>query len=252
MKSEKIQEAIDYINKANEIVVFTGAGISVESGIPPFRGENGLWSKYDPNLLDISYFYDHPEKCWETIKEMFYGFFSEAKPNLAHQAIAKLEEAGYVSTVITQNIDNLHYEAGNTDVIEFHGNSKKLVCIECNKKYDAKFTELEEFPPRCQNCGAILKPDFIFFREPIPSEALTRSIKLAKKSNNIWLVVGTTGLIYPAAQLPITAKLHKNVIIEVNIEPSSYTPNITDVFLEGKATKVLDTLVSELLTTNNQ
>src|SRR5665811_1498609 len=116
-----LEEAAQIIKKSNYTIAFTGAGISVESGIPPFRGEHGLWNKYDPKVLDIEYYLENEEKCWFYIREIFYDFFAHAKPNKAHLVLAELEKMRLMKSVITQNIDNLHQEAGSKVVHEFHG-----------------------------------------------------------------------------------------------------------------------------------
>ncbi|TFG64531.1 MAG: RNA polymerase subunit sigma, partial [Spirochaetales bacterium] len=121
--SETLARAAEKIRNALYLTAFTGAGISVESGIPPFRGKNGLWNTYDPQVLEIGYFWRHPETCWKGIKEIFYDFFGKAEPNAAHHFLADLEKRGILKTLITQNIDDLHFRAGSRNVVEFHGNS---------------------------------------------------------------------------------------------------------------------------------
>ncbi len=162
-----VLKAVDLILNSKCTIAFTGAGISVESGIPPFRGENGLWSKYDPNVLDLGNFQLNPIESWKVIKEIFYDFFGKAKPNTAHFVLAEMETKGFLKSIITQNIDNLHYEAGSKEVYEFHGNSRMLVCPYCSNKSIAAETDLIEIP-LCNHCHAVLKPDFIFFGEGIP------------------------------------------------------------------------------------
>jgi len=134
---ENILKAASLLKESSFTTAYTGAGISVESGIPPFRGEGGLWTKYDPTMLDIDHFLGNPVKGWEVIKEIFYDFFGKAKPNIAHLVLAEMENKGLVSRIITQNIDNLHQEAGSKQVYDFHGNSKKLICLECRSHYKA-------------------------------------------------------------------------------------------------------------------
>ncbi len=245
----EIKLAVDIIKNSKRTTAFTGAGISVESGIPPFRGENGLWSKYDPVFLDINYFYRHPKESWRLIKEIFYDFFGKAEPNDAHYSLAELEKMGYVHTVITQNIDFLHQKAGSKDVIEFHGTSSRLVCEYCNEIYDFNEELIKEIPPRCKKCNHVLKPDFVFFSEPIPEPARTLSFDEAYKSD-VFLVIGTTGEIYPASQIPFLAKRNGAKIIEINIESSNYTDSITDVFIKQKATigmkKILELIKEEV------
>jgi len=228
------EKAARLIKEAKSAVAFTGAGISVESGIPTFRGENGLWSRYDPQILDIDFFAAHPEESWRTIREIFYDYMGEnARPNRAHYFIAELEKQGILKGVITQNIDNLHQEAGSKNVVEFHGTAKRLVCMECAKAYDFRNIDLKSLPPRCPSCGGLLKPDFVFFGEPIPTEAYGRSVALTEEAD-LYLIVGTTGEIMPASQIPYLATKAK--IIEINIAPSNYTKSLTDIFLRERAT----------------
>ncbi|RLD32016.1 MAG: RNA polymerase subunit sigma, partial [Bacteroidetes bacterium] len=215
---------------------------SVESGIPTFRGENGLWNKYDPVFLDINYFHSNTQKSWELIKEVFYDYFGKAAPNSAHYALAQLEADNYLQSIITQNIDNLHQRAGSIYVIEYHGTSHKLVCIGCSNVYIAEERFLKVLPPICENCGAVLKPDFVFFGEPIPEKA-SKGAAHEVESSDLFILIGTTGEIMPASMIPFQVKQNNAKIIEINISPSNYTESITDIFLEGKATKVLGTLL---------
>ena len=170
------QQAAELILKSKHTTVFTGAGISVESGIPPFRGETGLWSQYDPIILDLDYYYRHPNESWPAIKKLFYDFFGSAKPNLAHQIIAQWEKKELVHTIITQNIDHLHQNAGSVKVLEFHGSSLSFICAQCNKVYKVASINLDDNPPLCQNCTSLLKPNFIFFGEGINSSIYKESI----------------------------------------------------------------------------
>ncbi len=242
---EKIKEAAELLLNSRHSVGFTGAGISVESGIPPFRGKNGLWSKYDPIFLDLWYFENHPYESWVKIKEIFYDFFGKANPNKAHYVLAELESMGIIKSVITQNIDNLHQAAGSKNVIEFHGNSRTLFCNKCGKTYEFKREIIESLPPKCEECGGVLRPDFIFFSEPIRPETYEASLREAK-SADVFLVIGTTGEIMPASQIPYTAKYNGAKIIEVNIEKSNYTDSITDIFLQGKATEIMEKLLNTI------
>jgi NAD-dependent deacetylase len=196
----KIKQTQELIKSFDKIVVFSGAGISVASGIPTFRGPDGLWSRYNPIVLDIDFFKSNPKESWRVIKEIFYDFMQNIKPNAAHYAIAKLE-----CPVITQNIDNLHQEAGSNNVVEFHGNAKTLICTNCSKRYRSDNIDLSNLPPRCENCDGILKPDFVFFKEPIPENAYRQSIILAQNTS-LMIIVGTTGEIMPASQMPYIAK----------------------------------------------
>lgn len=240
-----IKKAVELIKNAKHITAFTGAGISVESGIPPFRGENGLWNKYDPTFIEINYFHSNPYESWKLIKEVFYDFFGKAKPNAAHFALAEMEKTGFLKAVITQNIDNLHQDAGSKTVWEFHGNSRNLICNSCGKIKPAAETDLNDLPPKCDNCRTVLKPDFIFFGEPIPELARTNSF-LESERADLFILIGSTGEIMPASFIPYEAKRNGAKIIEINTEVSNYTNSITDVFLQGKATEVMSKLL-ELL-----
>ncbi len=234
----KIVKAAEIVKNASHVTVFTGAGISVESGIPPFRGENGLWSKYNPIFLEIDYFYSNPLESWKVIKEIFYDFFGLAKPNGAHRIIARLENDCIVKAVITQNIDNLHQEAGSKIIYEFHGNSQKLICTKCNSVYTSNEIDLNNLPPLCKKCNGLLKPDFIFFGEGIPEYAYKKSMEEANIAD-VFLVIGTTGEVMPACMTPQIAKQNGAKIIEINTEVSTYTNSITDIFLKGKASDML-------------
>ena len=239
---DKLNQAIELIRNSSHTTAFTGAGASVESGIPPFRGENGLWSKIDPVFLDTLYFYKYPEKSWRLIKEIFYDSFRKAKPNDAHYALAELGNKGFLDVVITQNIDNLHQQAGSKKVIEFHGTSQRLVCTNCGRQYGITEELLSILPPKCINCSSILKPDFVFFGEPIPEPARSHSLNEAKIAD-VFILIGTTGEVQPASMIPIIAKNNGTRIIEINIEDSKYTDSITDVFLKGKATEMMMNLL---------
>ena len=189
---------------------------------------------------NTTYFKENPKESWKLIKEIFYDFFGKAKPNTAHYIIAKWEQKGLVQSIITQNIDNLHQEAGSEKVIEFHGTSQTVTCIACGRQYDSS-RFLNMFPPSCPHCKGLLKPDFVFFNEPIPSDTLRKSKEAATKAD-LFILVGTTGEIMPASRLPYLAEEYNANLVEINIQPSKYTNTITDIFLKGKATRVLTEL----------
>lgn len=241
-----LEAAAEIIRNAKHVTAFTGAGISVESGIPTFRGENGLWSKFDPICLDINYFHQNPLESWNKIKEIFYDFFGKAKPNAAHVVLAEMEKKGYLNSIITQNIDNLHQTAGSRKVYEFHGTSRKLICPNCKNIYAAENIDLSQLPPECGECGTVLKPDFVFFGEGIPEPAGSKSFLEAEKAD-VFFLIGTTGEIMPASAIPYEAKEKGAKIIEININPSNYTDSITDIFLKGKATEVMTELIKKLV-----
>ncbi len=243
--SDIYKQAAEYILKSTRTAAFTGAGISVESNIPPFRGANGLWSRYNPEFLDISYFRKNNLESWKLIKEVFYDYFGKAEPNSAHFALAWLENQNILSSIITQNIDNLHQRAGSKNVIEYHGTSHKLICTGCNTIFTAEERYLEKLPPFCDLCGSVLKPDFVFFGEPIPLSASGLAIKEAEICD-LFIIIGTTGEIMPASMIPYHAKENNTKIMEINISPSNYTNSITDLYLEGKATGVMEKIINEL------
>lgn len=245
MNIELIQEAADLILNSSRTTAFTGAGISVESGVPPFRGEGGLWDKYDPQVLDIGYFKINPEESWRVIKEIFYDFFENVKPNRAHFVLTEMEQMGFLHSIITQNIDNLHYDAGSKEVFEFHGNSRDLICTGCGYKESSQNVDLGKLPPGCEKCNSVLKPDFVFFGEPIPEEENWRSWEEAEKSD-LFLIIGTSGEVMPASLIPYEAKKRGKKIVEVNLTHSNYTDKITDIFLEGKASVIMDELLKEI------
>lgn len=243
--SANYERAAEVVRRARHATAFTGAGISVESGIPPFRGKDGLWSKYDPSCLEINHFLAHPEPSWELIKEIFYDFFDRAEPNAAHIGLAAMERQGLLHAVITQNIDNLHQRAGSQTIYEFHGNSRDLVCVRCGSRQAAAETNLSRLPPSCMRCDGLLKPDFVFFGEPIPEQAHTRSLAEAQIAD-LFILIGTTGEVVPASMIPFLARRRGAAIIEINTEPSNYTHQITDIFLQGKATTAMTGLMTAL------
>ncbi|HKK90355.1 MAG TPA: NAD-dependent deacylase [Desulfobacteraceae bacterium] len=237
--------AAGFLKSSHRTTAFTGAGISVESGIQPFRGENGLWNKYDPETFDIRYFLSHPGESWQVIRDIFYDLFGTVKPNAAHYALAELESRGLLNTVITQNVDSLHRDAGSRTVHEFHGSLRKLVCLSCSARVKIEAVSLDSLPPLCSRCSGLLKPDAVFFGEPIPEPAQSKSFGEADRSD-LFILVGTTGEVAPANMIPRMAKQNGARIIEVNTEKSAYTDTITDVFLQGSATVVMEALLEEL------
>ena len=232
-----VREAARLIRDARYLSAFTGAGISVESGVPPFRGPGGLWSRYDPRKLELAYFHSHPLECWELLREIFYESFAAARPNEAHRVLARLEEKGLLKVLITQNIDNLHHEAGSRNVVEFHGSSRTLRCTVCGAAAPADPALLENLPPSCA-CGGVLKPDMVFFGEEIPELAWFESAQAARRTD-VMLVVGSTGEVYPAAGIPVQAAEQGATIVEINPEPSNFTESISDVFVPLPAAEAL-------------
>jgi NAD-dependent deacetylase len=241
-----IRKAAEIICASKLNIALTGAGISVESGIPDFRSAGGLWSKYDPaDYATITAFRQNPEKIWDMLREMD-ALVSQAKPNAAHIGMGDLEKMGYLHCIITQNVDNLHQAGGARNVIEYHGNSSTLSCLWCGRQYQAKEKRSERIP-RCE-CRRVLKPNVIFFGEPIPVEALNRSFQLAASAEAL-MVVGTSAVVSPANTIPSIAKDRGARIIEVNLERTHLTDTITDIFLQGKAGEIIAALVEEVVKT---
>lgn len=229
-----LKDAIKTIKNAKALVAFTGAGISVESGIPPFRGAGGLWERYDPSAIDINFFYSNPKESWREMKKIFFNSMGQAEPNTAHKVLADWEKKGLLKGIITQNIDNLHQRAGSVNVKEFHGTINYLLCTACGKRYNLAEVDLNAELPSCKACGAFLKPDFIFYGEGINPKVYQESLDLAYTAD-VMLVIGTSGEVMPACALPLTAKQNGAKIIEINTLPSTYTDSISDFYFERKA-----------------
>ncbi len=231
-------KAKELILNSKNLVVFTGAGVSVESGIPPFTGSGGLWTQYDPKFIELDYFYNNPESSWKEIYKIFYQFMDKAKPNFAHKEIGRLSKEGVVKAVITQNIDNLHQDGGATNVIEFHGTTKTLICPKCNKEFKSDKKILSSIPPKCPNCGTVLKPNFVFYGEQINPRVHDLAFDTIARADVI-LVIGTSGQVMPANSLPYLAKQENKEIkiIEVNPKKSTFTDAIVDLYFPIKATE---------------
>ncbi len=236
---------------SNYVVALVGAGISVESGIPPFRGPGGIWTKIgEPAMSGYQRFMDNPKGWWEErlsdrddLRE-FMKTLDEAKPNTAHQAMAEMERLGFLQHIITQNIDNLHQEAGSASITEIHGNRFKLRCIECDSRFPLKGFPLEEVPPRCPDCRGILKTDTVMFGEPIPVDAL-RSCHSHTDLCDCMLLVGTSAVVYPAAEFPLIALRAGATLIEVNPEETPLS-SFCQVVLRAPAGEALPGLTRRL------
>ena len=244
MADELITRAASDIVKGKKVVALTGAGMSVESGIAPFRGKGGIWEKYDPvEYAYIDVLRTDPGKTWILLSEMQKEIL-KSKPNPGHLSLAELERLGFLSSIITQNVDGLHHEAGNKNVIEFHGNHRQAYCMECRKQIKSEEISLETLPPRC-DCGGVVRPDVVFFGEAIPPEALTKSNQ-ETRSCKVMLVIGTSAEVQPAASLPDIAKSSGATIIEINIEETGFTDYTSDYFIKGKAGEILPKIVNKV------
>ncbi len=245
MREARLEKAVNVLKNSNYTIAFTGAGISVESGIPPFRGENGIWNKYDPSALDLDFFHEKPLESWKVIREIFYDFFGRAEPNDAHKVLGRMEQKGLVKGVITQNIDNLHQEGGSSVVYEYHGNSQRMECTRCSHHYPAAEADFQKLPVTCPKCGGFVKPAFIFFGEAIPPAAYAGSLEAARQAD-VCLIIGSLGEVMPAAMVPWEAKRNGATIIEINPKPSNFTGPLTDIHLVAGASEALLALESRL------
>jgi len=246
-----IAEVAGVLRRSARPVVLTGAGVSKESGIPTFRDAlDGLWAQFDPQQLATPRaFRRNPKLVWDWY-EYRRELLAEARPNPAHRAIAEIETVLPQLVVITQNIDGLHAAAGSSDVITLHGDIRRNKCF-ANCQGDPTLIDVaalawdrEHGPPRCPHCGAWVRPDVVWFEEMLPAVALERAYDLSH-ATDLMLVVGTSGVVQPAASLPFAAKQHGATIVEVNPEMTSITL-IADWHLSGQAGAILPLIVAAL------
>ena len=246
-----IREAAWLIHSAQHVVALVGAGLSVESGIPPFRGPGGLWTKYgEPDLRDYERFLEDPKEWWQRRiagggpSRELTAALAEAGPNAGHFALREMEELGYLKHVITQNIDNLHQEAGSRAVTEIHGNRTKLRCLGCGERWPLDEFAIEELPPSCPQCGGVVKGDTVMFGEPIPRDALDECLRQTELCDCM-LLVGTSAQVYPAAGFPLEVKRAGGRLIEVNPNETALT-EIADVVLRAPSGETLPRIVARL------
>lgn len=251
----RIARAAALVQEARHAVALTGAGLSVESGIPPFRGPNGLWTKYgEPPMDGYQRFLSDPASAWrarlDPVKEPWLQGLSDAlakaRPNDGHRALAALEAEGRLACLITQNIDGLHGDAGSREVAEIHGSHRLLRCLGCNARFAPEELPVdpERLPPRCPDCAGLVKGDTVQFGEPIPQDVLRRCFE-AVECCDVMLVAGTSATVFPAADFPLEVLRNGGAVIEVNPLPSELTP-VASVTLEGPAGAVLSRLVERV------
>jgi NAD-dependent deacetylase len=248
---EKIGRVAGMIAKAESLVVFTGAGVSTESGIPDFRSPGGIWTKFDPEDFTLSRYLASPETRRKQWRFLLSGdLFRDARPNAAHEAIADLERLGRLDCVITQNIDNLHQKAGNdpAKVLELHGNMRWIRCLDCGERYPLeevlrKNRGAEEVPA-CGNCAGILKPDVIFFGEALPEETLQEATRRASCCD-LLIVVGSSLVVYPAAYMPFYAKQMGAGLVIVNLG-TTQADKIADVVIHAAAGQAMGRILAEV------
>ncbi len=236
-----VERAAALLATAHHAVALTGAGVSAESGIPTFRGEGGLWTKYDPvKVASIDSFLADPASYWRVSKERGTVALS-ARPNAGHDALAAMEAAGHLVAVVTQNTDGLHQVSGSRRVIELHGSGRTVQCLECGKlepRADVQARLEVEMPPRCPNCGGtFLKPTVVLFGEPMPTDAINEAFDLARQAD-VMLVVGSSLVVYPAADVPLAAIRSGARLIVVNAEPTPFD-RFAAVVIHGRSGEVL-------------
>ena len=232
---------IDKLTESESIVFFTGAGISSESGIPTFRGKNGIWNKLKPEeLANFNAFIRNPEMVWEWYNHR-KKIIHEAQPNAAHRVIAEMQNHFKNVSVVTQNIDNLHRRAGSNTIFELHGNIERNYCINCKKFYNEEL-DFSKGVPKCE-CGGLIRPDVVWFGEFLPEDQFLGGEKAAI-SSDIFFVVGTSAVVYPAAGMVYTAKQSGSTIVEINIEETPFS-SIADYSYFGKAGEVLPVILEK-------
>jgi NAD-dependent deacetylase len=244
MKEITPAQVAEIISARKRAVAITGAGISVESGIPDFRSPGGLWSRYDIfEYATIMAFEKNPAKVWVMLKEMD-DLLVKARPNPAHYALAELERRGHLLGIVTQNVDNLHQEAGSKNVVEYHGNAHRFVCLQCKGVWPREALDLDNPPLYCY-CGGLIKPDVIFYGEAIPDEAMFKASAWVMACD-LLLIIGTSMETAPANALPQGAKNQGAIIVENNLTHTRMTPYLTDYFLPGPAGEVWPRVMKNL------
>ena len=248
---EEIEQLAQLIIESKKTVVFTGAGISTESGIPDFRSPGGIWSKYDPEDFTIQKFLSSPaarRTHWKMFTES--GLITEAEPNLAHYAIAELHQLGKLDCVITQNVDNLHQKAGVPEdkVFELHGNMRWVVCLSCHRRFPLpevlqRIQEGAEVPD-CPDCHGILKPDAVMFGEALPQETLMEATRRSQNCD-LFIVIGSTLVVTPAAYMPTYARKAGAKLAIVNFSPTPLDHHAT-VLIRGKAGEIMSKVMERV------
>lgn len=246
-----IAEAAALLREASHAVALTGAGLSAESGIPTYRGTGGVWTRFgEPTIDGWDLFCADPATWWREALDHsrtgseFSEAIEQAEPNAGHLAMAELERMGRLAHVITQNIDNLHEDAGSRGVTEIHGNRRRVRCMTCGTRDRLELISLEHLPPTCPECGGVLKNDTVMFGEPIPDDALRMCYRQAAAAD-LFLVIGTSAVVYPAASFPILARERGAPLIEINPEPTELS-HIASVVVRAPAGLALPAIVDLL------
>lgn len=238
------EQLLENVRKAESVCVLTGAGISAESGVPTFRGEEGLWKKFRPEeLANFDAFMRNPNLVWE-----WYAYrkklIHDVNPNPGHFALVDLERNVKEFTLVTQNVDNLHRRAGSQRVIELHGNIERSFCIDCGERVPEVDLDGSQGVPRCKKCGGLVRPDVVWFGEMLPVEAFS-SAEAASRRCQVFFSIGTSAVVYPAASLPYTALEHGAYVVEINRDRTDLSSHAHEVLL-GKAGEILPDLMSQV------
>lgn len=241
---------IEVLHHARSVCVLTGAGISAESGVPTFRGDDGLWKKFRPEeLANFNAFIRNPDLVWE-----WYAYrkrlMKEVRPNPGHRALVELQQIVPEFTLVTQNVDNLHARAGSTGVLELHGNIERSYCIDCKTRADDVHAEEPGHVPRCKRCGGLIRPDVVWFGEFLLADTFARA-EWASEHCDVFFSVGTSAVVYPAASLPLAALNNGAYVVEINQEYTDLSPRAQETIL-GKAGVILPSIVQALHTFRNQ
>jgi NAD-dependent deacetylase len=241
-----IQKAVEILKDSRSLFVLTGAGISAESGIPTFRGKDGLWKNYSATDLATPEAFDRdPGLVWEWY-HWRQSIILNARPNPAHLALVELEKKFSDFLLLTQNVDNLHRRAGSGKILELHGNIFRARCCGCGRKTDHSIRNGVISLPSCPDCGGLLRPDIVWFGEPIPHEIWEESVSFLSRSADAALIVGTSSVVWPAAFIPEIARKNKVRTIEINLEPTPVSDSV-NVALYGKAGEILPKITRILL-----
>lgn len=244
MEDNQMDKIIEIIKKAKRVVVLTGAGVSAESGISTFRDPDGLWNKFNPmELASVNGFMSNPELVWD-----WYNYrrniIGNTTPNAGHYAIAEMQDLFENFTLITQNVDRLHQNAGSKNVLELHGNIIDNHCLNCEEKFEDAIDISNKNVPICKKCGGKIRPSVVWFGEMLPAETLKKSEKMSAKAD-VFFSIGTSGEVYPAAGLPAIAKQNGAFVIEINPNQTSISYFMHSHFRNNSA-EVLPEIVRKL------
>jgi NAD-dependent deacetylase len=239
------QDFLQRLNRSKSLVFFTGAGISAESGIPTFRGKDGIWNKLKPEeLASFDAFMRNPEMVWEWYQYR-RKIISETQPNPGHLTIAEFSKHFENVSVITQNVDNLHRRAGSKDVYELHGNIEINYCIECGEPYNDPIDYSNKELIKCGSCGGYIRPGVVWYGEMLPQKIFAQSGRIASQCD-MCFIVGTSAVVYPAASIPLSAKQGGAFLVEINTDKTDIS-NIVDYSMMGKSGEILPVILEELL-----